>query len=137
MFASFSEVKKAFRNLEIKNLGWFGEFSDDYPICYQKFDAIRYIFDGISMFFRYTIEKAQNTIEQHLNSFFRHTIKIASKLGFLQLYLEIISPLSVSHLCILYNLHISCIKCWNPMICFSGFGRFFSFLILVIIWHDN
>ena len=39
VFASFSEVKNTFRNLEIKNLGLFKEFSYDYPISHRNFNA--------------------------------------------------------------------------------------------------
>ena len=39
MFAIFSKVKNAFRNLEIKSLGWLGEFCDDCPIRHRNFDA--------------------------------------------------------------------------------------------------
>ena len=54
VFANFFEVKNAFRNFKIKILGWFGEFSNDYPISHWNFIAIRCIFDG----HRNTIKKA-------------------------------------------------------------------------------
>ena len=46
VFASFFEVKNAFRNLEIKNLVLFGEFFDDFPINHQNFDTNSIQFDG-------------------------------------------------------------------------------------------
>ena len=46
MFSSFSDVKNAFRNSRIKNLSWFGEFSDDSLISHRnsiQFDEIHKI----------------------------------------------------------------------------------------------
>ena len=51
VFASFSEVKNIFRNLEIKNLSRFEDFSYDCPISHRNFDAHSMLFNGISVLF--------------------------------------------------------------------------------------
>ena len=55
-FTSFSKVKNTFRNSEIKNLGWFDEFSNDCPISHWNFDANSMHFRWLSKYNRKSIE---------------------------------------------------------------------------------
>ena len=62
MFTNFSETKNVIRNLEIKNLGWFGKFSDDCSISHRNFGVNLMQFDGIykiEIYFKFIINLIQ------------------------------------------------------------------------------